>query len=74
MGRLKYEATSGKQLPTFPHRVHGLNPRPQRWEVSVLTLHHRGPSATHRMGCIGGGEGVNVKQCCFCPGLRRWDS
>ena len=34
--------TVGKQLPTFPHTVRGLNGRPQRWEVSVLPLPHRG--------------------------------
>ena len=32
--------TVGKQLPTFPHKVWGLNHRPQRWEASVLPLHH----------------------------------
>ena len=25
----------GKKLPTFPHRVWGLNQQPQRWEASV---------------------------------------
>ena len=30
--------TNGKQLPTFQHKVRGLNHRPQRWEVSVLQL------------------------------------
>ena len=35
--------TIGKQLPTFPHRVKGLNYRPQRWEASVLPLRHRDP-------------------------------
>ena len=35
--------TIGKQLPTFPHKVWGLNSRPQRWEVSVLPMHHHGP-------------------------------
>ena len=34
--------TIGKQLLTFAHRVQGLNWRPQRWEVSVLPLYHRG--------------------------------
>ena len=33
--------TIGKRLPTFPHKVRGLNYRPQRWEGSVLPLHHR---------------------------------
>ena len=28
--------TIGKQLPTSPHEVQGLNRRSQRWEVSVL--------------------------------------
>ena len=36
--------TIGKKLPTFPHRVWGLNRRPdQRWEASVLPLSHRCP-------------------------------
>ena len=35
--------TIGKQLPTFPHKVQGLNCWPQRWEASVLPLHRRGP-------------------------------
>ena len=35
--------TIGKQLPTFPYRVWGVNCRPPRWEVSVLPLRHRGP-------------------------------
>ena len=34
--------TIGKQLQTFPHKVQGLNRRPQRWEVSVLPLHFYG--------------------------------
>ena len=33
----------GKQLRTFPHRVRGLNHRPQSWEGSVLPLHHHCP-------------------------------
>ena len=28
--------TMGKQLPTFPHKVRGVNRQPQRWEASVL--------------------------------------
>ena len=32
------QLTIGKQLPTFPHRLRGLNRRPQRWEASVLPL------------------------------------
>ena len=35
--------TIGKQLPTFPHKVRGLNRQPQRWEASVLPLRQRGP-------------------------------
>ena len=35
--------TIGKQLPTFPHKARGLNCPTQRWEVSVLSLHHCGP-------------------------------
>ena len=30
-----------KQLTTFPHKVWGLNCRPQRWEASVLPLPHQ---------------------------------
>ena len=29
--------TTGKQLPTFPHKVWGLNSRPQRWEACVIS-------------------------------------
>ena len=32
--------TAGKQLSSFPHRVWGLNCRPQRWEASGLPLRH----------------------------------
>ena len=32
-----------KQLPTFPHKVQGLNCQSQRWEASVLPRHHHGP-------------------------------
>ena len=36
--------TNGKQLPAFPHKaLTGIEPRPQRWEVRVLPLCHRGP-------------------------------
>ena len=36
--------TNGKQLPAFPlEAVPGTKPRPQRWEVRVLPLCHRGP-------------------------------
>ena len=35
--------TIGKQLPAFLCKVKGLNSRPQRWEVSVLLLHHHDP-------------------------------
>ena len=34
-------STINTQLPTFPHKVRGLNHSPQRWEASVLPLHHR---------------------------------
>ena len=34
--------TIGKQLPTFPHNVWGLNPRPRKWEENVLSLCHHG--------------------------------
>ena len=30
--------TIGKELPTFPHRVRGLNRRPQRWEASMASV------------------------------------
>ena len=37
--------TNGKQLPAFPHKaLTGIKPRPQRWEVRVLPLCHRGPT------------------------------
>ena len=36
--------TIGKKLPSFQHRVLGLNSRPQRWEASVLPLYHHGPT------------------------------
>ena len=36
--------TNGKQLPAFPlETVPGIEARPQRWEVRVLPLCHRGP-------------------------------
>ena len=36
--------TNGKQLPAFPpEAVPGTKPRPQRWEVRMLALCHRGP-------------------------------
>ena len=36
--------TNGKQLPAFPlEAMTGIEPRPQRWEVRVLPLCHRGP-------------------------------
>ena len=41
--------TIGKQLPTFLHKVRGLYHRPQRWEVSVLPLDHRGPANINYM-------------------------
>ena len=34
--------TISRQLPTFPHKVRGLNHQPQRWEASVLPLCHHG--------------------------------
>ena len=37
--------TNGKQLPAFPlEAVPGIEPRPQRRELRVLPLCHRGPS------------------------------
>ena len=39
--------TNGKQLPAFPlEAMLGIEPRPQRWEVRVLPLCHRGPYIT----------------------------
>ena len=36
--------TNGKQLPAFPlMAMTGIEPRPKRWEASVLPLCHRGP-------------------------------
>ena len=35
-------STISEQLPTFPHKVCGLNHQPQSSEVSVLLLLHRG--------------------------------
>ena len=36
--------TNGKQLPAFPlEAMTGMESRPQRWEVRVLPLCHRGP-------------------------------
>ena len=32
--------TIDKQLPILPHRIRGLNRRPQLWELSVLPLYH----------------------------------
>ena len=32
--------TIGKQLPTFPHKVWGLNRHPNRWEASIFLLNH----------------------------------
>ena len=40
--------TIGKQLPTFSHKIRGLNQRPQRWEGSVLPLCHHGPITNER--------------------------
>ena len=35
------QPTIGMQLPAFPHK------HPQRWEASVLPLHHPGPSVSN---------------------------
>ena len=32
--------TIGEELPTYSHKVQGLNRRPQRWEARVLPLYH----------------------------------
>ena len=41
--------TNGKQLPAFPlEAVPGTEPRPQRWEVRVLPLCHRGPQRLYK--------------------------
>ena len=39
--------TIGKEPPTFPHKVWSSNCQPQRWEGSILPLHHHGSS-----GCL----------------------
>ena len=45
--------TNSKQLPAFPlEAVPGTEPRPQRWEVRVLPLCHRGPFCTEKKCCI----------------------
>ena len=42
--------TNGKQLPAFPLKaVTGIEPRPQRWDVRVLPLCHRGPSEPYKV-------------------------
>ena len=38
--------TMGKKLPSFPHRVQGLNQQRQRWEASVLPLCHLDPPSS----------------------------
>ena len=43
--------TFGKQLPSFAHRIRGLNHQPQRWKVSVLPQRHR------KQFLVGGGGG-----------------
>ena len=55
--------TNGKQLPAFPlEAVPGIEPRPQRWEVKVLPLCHRGPfqyiEALHSQILIGDFKGI----------------
>ena len=52
-------ATPGvsKQLPVFPHKVWGLNHRPQRWEVSILTITPPSPP------CLLGYNFANFKDC-----------
>ena len=40
--------TIGKQLPTWPHKVQGVNRRPPRWETSVLPLSHHCPQCRGR--------------------------
>ena len=37
-----------KKLPSFPHI---LNHQPQRWEASVLPLHHCGPRLVYKDMC-----------------------
>ena len=44
--------TFSKQPPTFPHRVKGLNHIPQRWNASVLPLHHHGPIKVVKEGFL----------------------
>ena len=42
--------TIGKQPQTYPRKVRGLNHQPQRWEVSMLPLRHRGSFVSCRYG------------------------
>ena len=43
-GHITMGSWKGKQLPAFPlEAVSGIETRPQRWEVRVLPLCHRGP-------------------------------
>ena len=60
--------TIGKKLPTFKHRVWGLNHQPQRWEVSVLPL-------CHMVALLGWGHPIKISQnknlCQLCPGEIR---
>ena len=48
--------TISKKLSSFPHRIWGLNHRPQRWEASVL------PSINARNNAFGV-TGALGKQC-----------
>ena len=51
--------TNGKQQPAFPlEAVPGTRPRPQRWEVRVLPLCHRGPLHNKQ-----GRRGFSVYKC-----------
>ena len=43
----------GNKLPTFPHKVRGLNRRPQRWDSSVLPLHQRDVNKRHTKTKLG---------------------
>ena len=45
--------TNSKQLPAFPlEAVQRIEPRPQRWEASVLPLCHHGPLQLVQAVCI----------------------
>ena len=65
------QPTIGEQLPTFPHKVQGLNQRCHRWEGSVLPLCHYGPlfniiKASGIEELIPQGSQLQLSTYCFC--------